>query len=107
MINRFIECGLGPRDLLPKRGKALHWNVDFLLDLQSVEIVNIFAIRSSERLESRIAKLLESDPHTEVIEPGLGANDTPGNTHLLRVQADSTWWTSFADNVMAVLKKTP
>ena len=107
MINRFIECGLGPRNLLPKRGKTLHWNVDFLLGLQSAEIVNIFAIRSSERLESRIAKLLESDPHTEVIEPGLGANDAPGNTHLLRVQADYTWWASFADNVMAVLKKTP
>ena len=99
MINRFVECGLGPRDLLPKHGKTLHWNVDFLLDLQSAEIVNIFAIRSPERLENRIAKRLERDPHTEVIEPGLGANDAPGNTHLLRVHADSSrWWVSLADN---------
>ena len=99
MINRFVECGLGPRDLLPKRGKTLHWNVDFLLDLQSAEIINIFAIRSSERLESRIAKQLESDPHTEVIEPGLGANDAPRNTHLLRLNADETWWVSFTEDI--------
>ena len=99
MVNRFIECGLGPRDLLPKRRKTLHWNIDFLLDLQPAEIVNIFAIRSSERLENRVAKRLERDPHTEVIEPGLGANDAPGNTHLLRVRADRTWWALLADNV--------
>lgn len=72
MINRFIECGLGPRDLLPKHGKTLHWNIDFLLDLQSAELVNIFAIRSTERLENRLAKRLERDPHTEIIERGLG-----------------------------------
>ena len=99
MINRFVECGLGPRDLLPKRGKTLHWNVDFLLDLQSAEIVNIFAIRFSERLENRIAKQLENDPHTEIIEPGLGANDAPGNTHLLRLRSDNTGWMSLADSI--------
>ena len=91
---------MGPTDLLPKHSKTLHWNVDFLLDLQSAEIVNILAIRSPERLENRIAKWLERDPHTDVIEPGLGANDVPGNTHLLRVRADRTWWASLIDNMM-------
>lgn len=106
MINRFVECGLGPRDLLPKRGKTLHWNVDFLLDLQSAEIINIFAIRFSERLENRIAKQLENDPHTEIIEPDLGANDAPGNTHLLRVRADSNrWWVSLADSIITLLEE--
>ena len=103
MINQFAECGLGSGDLLPRRGKTLHWNVDFLLDLQSAELINIFAIRSHERLENRIAKQLERDPHTDVIERGLGANDAPGATHLLRVQADSTWWMSLTDNAMTVL----
>ena len=106
MINRFSECGLGPRDLLPKHGKTLHWNIDFLLDLQSAELVNIFAIRSTERLENRIAKRLEQDPHTEIIEPGLGANDAPGATHLLRVPEDKTWWTSLADKVRTVLEES-
>ncbi|RKU35234.1 DUF123 domain-containing protein [Candidatus Poribacteria bacterium] len=99
MITRFAERGLGPRDLLPKRGKTLHWNVDFLLDLQSAEIVNILAIRSPDRLENRIAKCLEHDPRTEIIEQGLGANDTPGSTHLLRLRADNAWWMSLADSM--------
>ena len=99
MMARFAECGLGPRDLLPKHGKTLHWNVDFLLDLQSAEIVNILAIRSPERLENRIAKRLEQDPRTEIIESGLGANDAPGSTHLLRLRADDAWWMSIADNM--------
>ncbi len=94
MMTRFAECDLGPRDLLPKRGKTLHWNVDFLLDLQSAEIKNILAIRSPERLENRIAKCLERDPRTEIIEPGLGVNDAPGSTHLLRLRTNNISWAS-------------
>lgn len=107
MINRFIECGLGPRDLLPKHGKTLYWNVDFLLDLPSVELTNIFAIRSAERLENRLAKRLERDPHTEIIERGLGANDAPGATHLLRIRENRMWWESLTDKVKSVLKESP
>ena len=106
MINRFSECGLGPRDPLPKRGKTLHWNVDFLLDLPSAELVAILAIRSAARLENRIAKRCEQDPHTEIIEPGLGANDAPGNTHLLRIRSDSMGWASLTEKVKEVLKET-
>lgn len=105
MRNRFIECGLGPRDLLPKHGKTLHWNVDYLLDLQSAELVNIFAIRSAERLENRLAKRLEQDPHTEIIERGLGANDAPGNTHLLHVRGNEMWWVSLTDKLRGILKE--
>lgn len=103
MIHQFTECGLGSGNLLPRQGKTLHWNVDFLLDLQSAEIVNIFAIRSAERLENKIAKWLERDPRTDIIERSLGANDAPGNTHLLRLQADDMGWMSLTDNAMAVL----
>ena len=106
MIDRFTKSGLGPRDLLPKRGKTLHWNVDFLLDLPSVELIAILAIRSAARLEKRLAKQLEQDPHTEIIEPGLGANDTPGNTHLLRIRSDSMGWASLTEKVKEVLKET-
>ena len=107
MINRFIECGLGPRDLLSKHGKTLHWNIDFVLDLQLAELVNIFAIRSTERLENRLAKRLERDPHTEIIERGLGANDAPGATHLLRIRENRMWWASLTDKVKSVLKESP
>ena len=105
MIHQFAECGLGSGNLLPRQEKTLHWNVDFLLDLQSAEIVNIFAIRSPERLENRIAKWLECDPRTEIIEQGLGASDAPGNTHLLRFRADGMGWMSLTDNAMVFLEE--
>ena len=94
MLRRFAECGLGNGNLLPRRGKTLHWNVDFLLDLEAAELVGLFAIRSRKRLEDRLAKQLEEDSHTGVIERGLGANDVPGNTHLLHVSATEAWWVS-------------
>ena len=97
MLRRFAECGLGNGNLLPRRGKTLYWNVDFLLDLPSADLVGLFAIRSRERLEDRLAKQLEKDPYTGVIERGLGANDVPGNTHLLHVSATEAWWTSLPD----------
>lgn len=102
---QFAECGLGSGNLLPRQGKTLHWNVDFLLDLPSAELVNIFAIRSPERLENRLAKRLEQDSHTEIIEPGLGANDAPGHTHLLHTPEDNMWWASLAEKVKEVLKE--
>ena len=99
MMNQFAECGLGNGNLLLRQEKTLYWNVDFLLDLRSAEIINIIAIRSSKRLEYTIAELLERNADTQIIEKGLGANDAPGNTHLLRVNADETWWASLADNI--------
>ena len=94
MMRRYVECGLGNGYLLPKHGKTLFWNIDFLLDLGSAEISGVYAFRSANRLESRLAKKLERDSHTEVIERGLGANDVPGNTHLLLVRAAEPWWKS-------------
>lgn len=98
-MNQFVECSLGPPDLLPKSRKKLFWNIDFLLDLQLSEIVNIIAIRFPQRLEYTIAKFLERNADTQIIEKCLGANDAPHNTHLLRVPADDTWWASLADNM--------
>ena len=109
MLRRFAECGLGDGNLLPRRGKTLHWNVDFLLDLPSVELVGISAIRSRKRLEDKLAKRLEEDPHTGVIERGLGANDVPGNTHLLHVRATEAWWAALPnliDRVHRCIKGT-
>ena len=99
MVRQFHDCGLGPPNPLPKNRKTLFWNIDFLLDLESAEIVNIVAIRSPERLEYTIAELLEHDADTQIIEKGLGANDTPRNTHVLRINADEMWWSSFADSI--------
>ena len=99
MLNRFQEIGLGPKNPLPKNRKKLFWNIDHLLDLDIVDIMNVIAIRSTERLESNIAEYLENDPYTQIIEKSLGANDSPKNTHVLHVNADEQWWLSLSNNL--------
>ena len=106
MLHRFAECGLGHANLLPRRGKTLHWNVDFLLNLPAAELVGISAIRSRKRLEDRLAKQLEEDPHTGIIERGLGANDVPGNTHLLHVNATEAWWESLPNLLVSMAEES-
>ena len=92
MLRRFKAIGLGNRDLKPAREKNLHWNVDHLLDLPVAELTGACILRTPECLEARLGQFLECDPHTIVVEKGLGANDVPGNTHLLGLAAGDAWW---------------
>jgi Uri superfamily endonuclease len=103
MLEHFRTIGLGKENPTPKHGKKTHWHVDYLLDELSAEIVNVFAIRSDRKLEAALGKFLENHPHTVVFEKGLGANDVSGNTHILRVGADETWWHDLVDR-LRVLK---
>ena len=90
MLEHFPTLGLS--SLLPVNGKHLFWNVDHLLDRQDVDLMGAILIRSTVRMERELGQFLERDPVTVVVEPGLGANDVPGNTHILRVEADESWW---------------
>lgn len=92
MLRRFKAIGLGNGDLKPARKKNLHWNVDHLLDLPVAELTGACILRTPECLEARLGQFLECDPHTIVVEKGLGANDVPGNTHLLGLAAGDAWW---------------
>lgn len=93
------QVGLGAGKLLPKRGKKLFWHIDYLLDHPKVELTHIILIRSSRRLEVQLGQLLAHDPHTFILEKGLGANDVAGNTHLLGVKADEIWWASLPETI--------
>lgn len=99
MLLHFQVCGLGPPDPLPKNGKKLYWNIDYLLDLEVAEIINVIAIRSTQRLESTIGKYLENRKDTQIIEKGLGANDSPNNTYILRMNTDDVKWLSISDDI--------
>ncbi|MDE2887689.1 MAG: DUF123 domain-containing protein [Gemmatimonadota bacterium] len=94
MFSRFKSVGLGNRNLKPARNKNLHWNIDHLLDLPAAELTGACILRTPECLEARLGQFLECDPHTVVVEKGLGANDVPGNTHLLRLSGGAAWWSS-------------
>ena len=103
LVECFKRNNTGAENSIPKRRKKLHWNIDYLLDFQTAEIANVFVIRSKQRLETSVGQLLENDPHAYVIEKGLGANDMPGNTHILRIDAAETWWSQLPDRLRALL----
>lgn len=63
----------------------------------------MIAIRSPLWLEGAIGQLLEQDSHTVIVEKGLGANDVPGNTHLLKVEADEGWWVGLVGRLEELL----
>lgn len=84
-------------------GKSLHWNIDHLLDREEAEITGVIVVRSAQRLEGVIAELLADDPCTYIIEKGLGANDSPGSTHLLGVHCDAAWWAKLAVRLESLL----
>ena len=94
MLRRFNEIGLGNENLTPTAQKSVHWNIDHLLDLPPAELTGVCIIRTRERMEARLGQFLERDPRTFVFEKGLGANDVPGNTHILRLAGGDAWWTS-------------
>jgi Uri superfamily endonuclease len=103
MLETFRAAGLGSDGLLPRSPKKLFWNIDHLLDQEAAEITQVIAIRDDRRLEAIVAGMLEDNPATCILEKGLGANDTPGSTHLLRVEADATWWPSLVDTISRML----
>ncbi len=99
MLNQFRECGLGPFNPLPRSDKRLFWNIDYMLDLEISEIINLIAIRSPIPLESLIGSFLENNKDADIIEKGLGANDAPNNTHILRVNTDDMWWLTIVNDL--------
>ncbi len=103
LMARFAEVGLGSGDLRPRNGKNLHWNVDHLLDRPEADLTRVYAIRSEQRLERAIGEMLLADPHTHVFEKGLGANDLPGNTNILRADGSEEWWDGLATHVVGLI----
>ena len=84
-------AGLGGR-LAPPDGKRLFWHVDYLLDSTDVELTHALVFRSRRRLEGALGRFLAGQPGTRPLEPGLGASDVRGSTHLLRLEADVAGW---------------
>lgn len=103
LLKQFAEIGLGAGQLLPKRGKKLFWNIDYLLDQPEVNITGVVLIRSEKRLEGTIAEMLTEDSHTFIIEKGLGANDARGETHFLGINAGDKWWKHFSSILARLL----
>ena len=99
MIHHFHAIGLGSSDQLPRNTKRLRWNVDHLLDLTEAELLGFYLLRTQRNIEASLGKFIENDEHTIVFAKGLGANDIPGNTHILRVEATADWWSELGQRL--------
>lgn len=105
MLGQFPKMGLSDLALKAPASKTLRWNVDHLLDRPEVELVAAYLIRCPVELEPAIGDMLEDDAHTKVIQKGLGANDRPGSTCLLRVDAEEVWWHKLRARLTSLRKK--
>ncbi len=86
-----LGCGLG-KENLPFSPKNLFWNIDYLLECKECIINRVYVLRSEAALETKLVCSIQN--HTDVSIPhnGLGANDSPGNTHFLKVPGNDKWW---------------
>lgn len=90
MLDCFLDAGLRlPKSLAKKR---LRWHIDYLLESDQAVLAGLIALRSDLPLETSIARFLATDPFTHLIEPGIGAGDDRGGTHLLKVEGGDGWW---------------
>lgn len=105
MLSEFPRRGLCEPGLLPPSVKLPRWNVDHLLDLPNADLVGVYLLRSDVRLEAELGRLIAGDPAAVVFETGLGANDIPGNAHLVRIEAGEQWWQQLPKRLARFLKE--
>ena len=104
MVKRFQQTGLGVGTPLNVREKRKHWNIDHFLDLSLAELTAAFVLRTEQPLEMALAEFVETDPNSQIIEKGLGANDHPGHTHLLLIDAGDDWWRGLPERLSETFK---
>jgi Uri superfamily endonuclease len=85
MLQLFLEQRLLERTVMTPSVKKLRWHVDYLLDLPEAELIHVVLIRSPLRIEQKLAELVEKLDGISRIAPRLGAQDTKGSTHLLKL----------------------
>jgi len=100
LLMNLSQLGLATR--IPY-SKTLHWHVDYLLDIETVTLMGVIAARSDLRLEGALAEALLHDPATRPVEPALGSTDVRGQSHLLQVKADQTWWECLPKRILELL----
>lgn len=103
LVEFLAATGLSDGRLPPPARKTLRWHVDYLLEETGVNLDHIVIIRSETPLEKPLARLLAADSATSPLVPGLGATDNPGYAHLLRIPAESTWWTALPAKIERLL----
>lgn len=97
-----LIAAFGNDRLLPQH-KTLRWHIDYLLEQPEVDLTQVVAIRSSTRLEGAIAQI--AIEHARVVEPGVGASDAPGQTHLLHLAGGEIVWNTLIEQLRALVSR--
>ena len=93
-----VNHDLNPASTIPSGVKTPHWHIDYLLDSLDAEITGIICIRSAQKHETSLARIISEQPGVAILEKGLGATDTASGTHLLRyIEHDPAWWIMLAE----------
>jgi len=68
-----------------RRDKKLRWHIDYLLENQNAAVTAVVTIKTSERLECKVNKLIAEKLNGTVLIEGFGASDCKENckSHLL------------------------
>jgi Uri superfamily endonuclease len=103
MMAQFPSFGLGHYE--PDGMKNPKWNVDWPLNQTCVTLTAAYAISTLWEIEGHLAKFLENDDATVVFKRRLGGNDFKDTTHVLRVDADETWWDQLPEKLAAFLPR--
>lgn len=72
--------------------KKMFWNIDYLLDLPTAEIISIIFTRNPNSYENIWSEFFEKLHGTIVFEKGLGANDSDGHTHIQYSSISEKLW---------------
>jgi len=99
LVQHLQNIALLPLPAAARAPKRLHWNVDYVLDLQTAALTAVYLLHSNANLEESLAEFFSHANEAIVFEQGLGANDAPGHTHLLYINAEPAWWLSLGDRL--------
>jgi Uri superfamily endonuclease len=64
-----------------RRGKKLHWHIDYLL--QRAQLVEVWSVASEERLECKWSEVARGLPGAQVLVRGFGSSDCRCPAHLI------------------------
>lgn len=106
MVRLFPQVGLADAPLRPPPAKKLHWHVDYLLDETAVSLTHVIILRRPQPLETAVAQMLLADTAVTTPIPGLGAQDHPHATHLVRVPGDAAWQEALPARLLTLLARS-
>ena len=92
LLAALTAAGLGPGNLQAPGQKKLFWNVDYLLEENTVFLSQVIILRCRANLEDDLAHYFMGLSGSRVLANGLGANDKRSQTHLLAVDQTAAWW---------------